>query len=180
MHQTASNLFILLKNLLEWGQMQNGSMRFQPKISSLSDLIVKNVETLKERSDQKGVIVINTVSGPVDAYMDEKMINSVLLNLLSNAIKFTHRSGTVIVKVNKTREEVVEMSITDTGVGISESEVEKLFKVGEKTGMKGTDGELSTGLGLLLCKEFVEKHGGQIWVESQENIGSTFYFTLQV
>ena len=180
MHQTASNLFILLKNLLEWGQMQNGSMSFQPKISSLSDLIVKNVETLKERSDQKGVIVINTVSGPVDAYMDEKMINSVLLNLLSNAIKFTHRSGTVIVKVNKTREEVVEMSITDTGVGISESEVEKLFKVGEKTGMKGTDGELSTGLGLLLCKEFVEKHGGQIWVESQENIGSTFYFTLQV
>jgi signal transduction histidine kinase len=112
--------------------------------------------------------------------MDEKMINSVLLNLLSNAIKFTHRSGTVTVKVNKTREEVVEMSITDTGVGISESEVEKLFKVGEKTGMKGTDGELSTGLGLLLCKEFVEKHGGQIWVESQENIGSTFYFTLQV
>jgi signal transduction histidine kinase len=73
---------------------------------------------------------------------------------------------------------MVEISVSDTGTGMQNSVVEKLFKVGEKIGSKGTDGELSTGLGLLLCKEFVEKHGGKIWAESEEGVGSTFYFTI--
>jgi len=73
---------------------------------------------------------------------------------------------------------MIEIAICDTGIGMQKNLLERLFKAGEKTGKKGTDGELSTGLGLLLCKEFVEKHGGQIWVESQENIGSTFYLTI--
>jgi len=106
------------------------------------------------------------------------MINSILLNLLSNAIKFTHRNGTVTISAKKTDNRMIEIAICDTGIGMQKNLLERLFKAGEKTGKKGTDGELSTGLGLLLCKEFVEKHGGQIWVESQENIGSTFYLTI--
>jgi PAS domain S-box-containing protein len=178
MHQTADNLFTLLKNLLEWAQMQNGSMIFNPKEFSLSDMIAKNVETMRERSQQKGITIINKVIGSVDAYLDEKMIYSVLLNLLSNAVKFTHRNGMVTINTKKIDHQMVEISISDTGVGIQKSIIEKLFKVGEKTGNKGTEGELTTGLGLLLCKEFVERHGGIIWVESEEGIGSTFYFTL--
>ncbi|MCK9209905.1 MAG: PAS domain S-box protein [Ignavibacteriaceae bacterium] len=178
MHQTANNLFALLKNLLEWAQMQKGSMSFQPKELSLSDMIAENVETIKRRSEQKGITVINEATGFINAYADEKMINSVLLNLLSNAIKFTKRNGTVTVKANKVAEKMIEISVSDTGVGMQKSVVEKLFKIGEKTGSKGTEGELSTGLGLLLCREFVEKHGGKIWVDSEEGRGSTFYFTM--
>jgi PAS domain S-box-containing protein len=177
-NQSANNLFTLLKNLLEWAQMQDGSMSFQKKDISISDLIAENVALIKERSAQKGITIINEISGSVHAFADDKMINSVSLNLLSNAVKFTHRDGTVTIKAKKTKNNMIEISVNDTGVGMGKSDIEKLFKIGEKTGTKGTEGELSTGLGLLLCKEFVEKHGGQIWVESQENIGSTFYFTL--
>ena len=178
MHQMADNLFSLLNNLLEWAQMQKGSMSFQPKEHSLSDLIAGNVQSLKCRSNQKEVAIINKVVGFYQVYVDEEMINSVLLNLLSNAVKFTRRGGTVTIAVKKTENQMVEISVIDTGVGIQKSLISKLFKIGEKTGKKGTDGELSTGLGLLLCKEFIEKNGGRIWVESEEGVGSTFYFTL--
>jgi signal transduction histidine kinase len=178
MNKSAKNLFDLLKNLLEWAQMQKGEISFQPKEFPLSDLIAENVKLMKKRSEQKGIKIINTVTSPLDAYIDEKMINSVLLNLLSNAVKFTHRDGTVTISYRKTEDLMIEISISDTGIGMKQSAIEKLFKIEEKYGTKGTDEELSTGLGLLLCKEFVEKHGCKIWVESRENIGSAFYFTL--
>jgi signal transduction histidine kinase len=154
-------------------------MSFQPIKLSLSDLITENVQTIKKRSEQKEVTIINTVFGSFQVYADEHMINSVILNLLSNAVKYTHRNGTVTLKASKTGEEMVQLSVSDTGVGMQKSKLDKLFKIGEKIGSKGTDGELSTGLGLLLCKEFVDRNGGKIWVESEEGVGSTFYFTLQ-
>jgi len=178
MHQTADNLFNLLRNLLEWAQMQKGAMNFQPKEFSLSDLIGENVQTLKKRGEQKGITIINKVSSEVKTCADERMINSVLLNLISNAIKFTNRNGTVTISSNKTKDQIIEICISDTGIGIPKSSFEKLFNVGEKIRSVGTDGELSTGLGLILCKEFVEKHGGKIWAESEQGIGSSFYFTL--
>lgn len=180
MHKTAQNLFTLLRNLLEWAQMQRGSINFQPVSFSLTDLIEENIQALKNRSEQKEITIINAVTDLIQVYADKKMINSILSNLLSNAIKFTQRNGMVTVKANKISPKIVEISISDTGIGISQNLIEKLFKVGEKIGLKGTDGELSTGLGLLLCKEFVEKHDGQIWVESLEGKGSTFHFTLQL
>ena len=178
MNQNANNLFTLLKNLLEWAQMQNGSMSFEPKEISLSDMIAKNVATVEERSEQKGILIINKVIEPITACVDGNMINSVLLNLLSNAVKFTRRDGTITIQTSKIKEDEIEISVKDPGVGMPKSIVEKLFKVGEKIGSKGTEGELSTGLGLLLCKEFVEKNGGKICAESEEGKGSTFYFTV--
>jgi PAS domain S-box-containing protein len=178
MHQMADNLFSLLNNLLEWAQMQKGAMSFQPKELTLSDLIAENVELIKGRSAQKGIAIINAVSDHVYAHADEKMINSILLNLLSNAIKFSNRNGTVTISTKRTEDQMIEIAICDTGIGMQKNLVERLFRAGEKTGKKGTDGELSTGLGLLLCKEFVEKNGGRIWVESEKGVGSTFYFTL--
>ena len=98
--------------------------------------------------------------------------------IVSNSVKFTKKNGIVVGKAREIEEGMVEISVTDTGVGIPGNTMAKLFKLGEKVGSKGTDNELSTGLGLVLCKEFVEKHGGRIWVESKESNGSTFYFTL--
>jgi signal transduction histidine kinase len=159
--------------------MQKGSLSFQPKEISLQILIVNNVEAIKWRSEQKTITVNNSVSGTFQVYADENMINSVLLNLITNAVKFTHRNGTITINTKKSSEEMVEISVSDTGIGMQNSEVEKLFKLSERIQSEGTEGEESTGLGLLLCKEFVEKNGGKIWAESQEGKGSTFYFTLR-
>ena len=129
MHQTANNLFTLLKNLLEWAQMQNGSISFEIKGFSLNDLIVENIEAIKERSRQKGITVVSSFSDSFFVYADEKMIRSVFLNLLSNAVKFTNRNGKVTVKVYRVENQKIEVSISDTGVGMQNSEVEKLFRV---------------------------------------------------
>ena len=174
----ADNLYNLLKNLLEWAQMQKGELSYQPEIISLSDIISKNISILKLRYEEKKINIINTISVSSHAYADEKMINSVILNLLSNALKFTYKNGTVTINAKEISSQMIEISITDTGTGMDKNEVGRLFKLGEKFGKKGTEGELSTGLGLLLCKDFVEKNNGKIWAESEEGTGSTFYFTL--
>jgi PAS domain S-box-containing protein len=179
LYKTANNIFSLLKNLLEWSQMQKGSSIYEPEELSISDLIVANVIAISEMGRQKEITIIYEVTESVNAYADEKMISSVLSNLLWNAVKFTNRNGNVTINSKEIENEMVEISIRDTGVGIGKDMVEKLFTLGEKTNRKGTEGEPSTGLGLLLCKEFVEKNGGKIWVESEEGLGSTFYFTLR-
>jgi PAS domain S-box-containing protein len=179
MHKAADNLFRLLQNLLEWALMQSGSASIVLKDISLTNMITQNVEEIKVRSEQKGISINNIVTDHIRAYADEKMINSVLLNLLSNAVKFTNRNGAITVNVKEIADQMIEISVRDTGVGMPKSMMEKLFKLGEKTGRKGTEGELSTGLGLLLCKEFIEKNNGRIWVDSEEGAGSTFHFTLR-
>jgi PAS domain S-box-containing protein len=180
MHSEANKIFQLLKNLLDWAKMQKGEMLFQPKICLISALIEDNIETMKERCRQKKIKVVNLVSGPVIAFVDEKMVTSVILNLLSNAIKFTGQDGTITINSDKTINGMIQISIADTGVGMNKNLVEKLFRLGQRTGRLGTEGELSSGLGLMLCKEFVEKHNGEIRVESLEGKGSTFYFTLPI
>lgn len=179
MYQATVNLFALIKNLLQWAQMQSGSIIFQPKTIQLAHLVIESIESCRQRSKQKGIRILNEVPETFLVEADETLLNSVLLNLLSNAIKFTHGGGTVIVKAHSNSNQIIEISVTDTGTGMSKELVEKLFVIGEKTGKIGTGGELSTGLGLLLCKEFVDKMGGQILVESEEGKGSTFRFDLK-
>jgi signal transduction histidine kinase len=178
MYNAADNLFKLLQNLLEWAMMQSGSTSIVRIDILLSEMIATNVETIKVRSELKGISINNMAVDQIHAYADEKMVNSVLLNLLSNAVKFTPRNGAITVSAKEIEDKMIEISVRDTGIGMPKSIVEKLFILDKKIGRKGTDGELSTGLGLLLCKEFVEKNGGKIWVESEEGVGSTFYFTL--
>jgi PAS domain S-box-containing protein len=178
MSQSAQNLFNLLQNLLEWAQFKKGSLSFTPQVLSLSTIVSKCIEQINQRVIQKGITIINEVPGNQKIFADEMMINSILNNLLSNAVKFTNRNGTVTVSAKEIEDQMIEISFRDTGVGMPKSIVKKMFKVGEKTGRKGTEGELSTGLGLLLCKEFIDKNGGKIWVESEEGAGSTFYFTV--
>ena len=178
LYQSASNLFKLIENLLEWAQMQRGSRKFTPQELNLLNVTLHNIETIKYRAVQKGITIVNEIQSTERVYADEKMVDTVLRNLLSNAVKFTRRGGKVIIETKRTDTNMLEVSISDTGIGMSEKYIQKLFKIEEKVGSKGTDDEPSTGLGLLLCKEFVEKNGGKIWLESKENEGSTFYFTL--
>ena len=176
---SARNLFKLLQNLLEWSQIQKGTISFTPKAHNLSDLISQNIEIVSDFAKQKRIIIINAVKKNQSIYADEKMIDSVLRNLLSNSIKFTKPGGKIIVSEINTQNDLVEISISDDGIGMSAEMINKLFKIEEKVGQVGTEGEPSTGLGLLLCKEFVEKNGGKIWVKSEERKGSTFCFTLK-
>jgi signal transduction histidine kinase len=178
MNQKANNLYKLLKNLLEWSQMQQGVFNLQPKQLSLNDLISENIDLVKARSEQKGIELVNKAVNPIAVYADERMINSVLLNLLSNAVKFTHRHGSITVTARIQSNQTALIAVEDTGMGIHQRDLERLFKIGEKVGAIGTEGELSTGLGLILCREFVEKHGGKIWADSHAGKGSVFSFTL--
>ncbi|MEI6050854.1 MAG: HAMP domain-containing sensor histidine kinase [Bacteroidota bacterium] len=179
MHQAAKHLFSLLKNLLEWAEMQKGTIEIEAEDFSLSGLISESVKMAMEMGGQKGIEIVDNVAAPAYAYADKKMINSVLLNLFSNAVKFTPQGGCVTISARETAEEMIEVSVKDTGIGIEDAIIGKLFMVGEKTSRTGTNGEPSTGIGLLLCKEFIEKNGGKIWVESKEGTGSTFSFTLR-
>jgi len=108
---------------------------------------------------------------------DRNMLNTILRNLFSNAIKFTHREGKILLKALK-KNDIIEVAIIDNGIGMDEKTKNKLFNISEKESSKGTENEEGTGLGLLLCKEFIARHNGQIWVESQKGVGSVFTFTV--
>ncbi len=179
LNKLARNLYVLLRNLLEWAQMQKGAMDFEPESFNISDVLDPIIETSLTRCEQKGISLINNIEPEISLLADKKMVNSILMNLISNAIKFTSRGGSVSVSGKTINDSTIEISVTDTGIGMTKDKLKKLFKLGEKTKSEGTDGELSTGLGLMLCKEFVEKNGGKIGVESKPGIGSKFYFTLR-
>ncbi|MFH0736338.1 MAG: tetratricopeptide repeat-containing sensor histidine kinase [bacterium] len=178
MHKSANNLYKLLENLLAWAQIQKGTISFIPKEFDLLNLVKHNIEMINQRAAQKGINLVSKISDIQLVYADVKMIDTVLRNLLSNAVKFTNQGGKIVITSKEINNQFIEISIADSGIGISEELCSKLFKIEEKVGREGTDGETSTGLGLLLCKEFVEKNGGKIWVKSDENVGSTFYFTI--
>lgn len=178
LNKNAKNLFNLLKNLLEWAQMQRGTTSFNPIVISLSAVISRNIELIAKWAEQKGVEILNEVTEFQTVYADEAMLDSIIRNLLVNAVKFTEHGGKVIIGSKESTNGTLEVFVKDTGIGMSKALSEMLFKIEEKVGRKGTDGEESTGLGLLLCKEFVEKNEGKIWVESEEGRGSVFYFTI--
>jgi len=178
LNKKAKSLFKLLQNLLEWAQMQRGSVSFNPITINLSELVSENIDIIEKQGEQKGVSLLMNIPENQKVFADESMLNSIIRNLISNAVKFTGWGGNVNVRSKIAGCNMLDVSVIDCGIGMSTSLCNKLFKLEEKVGRPGTEGEESTGLGLLLCKEFVEKNGGKIWVESKEGIGSTFYFTL--
>ncbi len=173
LNQSAGNLYKLLNNLLEWATVQQKGIEFTPARFDLMKEAVSCVNTVSEIASQKGIKIDNKINTSLFMHADEKMINTVLRNLLSNAVKFTRRGGEVVLSAQNENGSVV-ITISDTGIGIPADDMEKLFKIEERVGRPGTEKEPSTGLGLVLCKEFIEMHGGTIRVESVEGEGSRF------
>jgi signal transduction histidine kinase len=176
-HKLVELIYKLLENLLAWSRSQRGGMVFSPVKFNLSRLVEVNVNLHKVAASDKGIILMNKVEEDLFAFGDWEMINTVIRNLISNAVKFTARDGTVEVEI-KLQPEFFEVLVKDLGVGISAENMQKLFRIDVKYKTTGTAGETGTGLGLVLCREFVEKNGGKIWCESQENSETTFHFTL--
>jgi signal transduction histidine kinase/ligand-binding sensor domain-containing protein len=174
----ASNqAFDLLQNLLIWARSQTGGIEFSPVRFDLKNRVVDNIELTAGQAGKKNIEVITTIEEGFTAFGDVNMINTVFRNLLTNAIKFTPQGGKITVTVREA-EGHHEISVKDTGVGIEKENIQKIFRIENKYSTKGTEKERGTGLGLVLCKEFIDKHGGKIWVESEPGKGSEFKFTL--
>ncbi|RLD63828.1 MAG: hypothetical protein DRI95_11265, partial [Bacteroidetes bacterium] len=142
-----------------------------------SQLISINLDLNQVFAEKKGIKLINSAKGKTNAIGDQEMINTVIRNLINNAVKYTSEGGTIEVKVQSFND-YLEISVCDEGIGISPEDKKKLFQIDVKYKKPGTAGETGTGLGLILCREFVEKNKGKIWIESELGEGSCFKFTL--
>jgi signal transduction histidine kinase len=173
MKSSATNLFQLLENLLEWSRMEQGLIPFAPKENSVASIVTECLSTIQEAANDKNISINVEISENISVFADNNSIHSVIRNLVSNAIKFTPEQGNIRIQA-KEEDGKIKISITDTGIGMNAKMIENLFILDVQTNRNGTNGEPSTGLGLILCKEFVEKHGGEISVESEERKGTIF------
>jgi len=176
-HNSAEELLELLENLLHWSRTQRGKMEFHPILLNLNDIVQKIISLQKISADKKNIKIVSSIEPSLNIIADPDMITAIFAIIISNAVKFSYPSCVVIIMAEKGSQSTV-VSIIDSGVGISEQDIEKLFRIDVHYSTSGTSEEQGSGLGLILCHEFVEKHNGKIWVESELNKGSTFKFTI--
>ena len=174
---SAIQTFRLLENLLEWANSQRGKILYNPVPINLNELFNEEFIVLNDMAIEKNILLKSFFQDNLIIIADKNMIKTILRNLISNSIKFTHINGKVEVKAMVENSQV-EISVSDNGIGMTKETVAKLFRIDINFSTSGTANEKGTGLGLLLCKEFVEKHGGKIWVESESGKGSTFKFFI--
>ncbi len=175
--KSLKNLMSLLENLLEWSRTQTGGMEISPEPLKIRELVEANTELLANMAKNKDIQITTQIPSHLWAFAGRHQMNTVLRNLISNALKFTHKGGWVTITASEWKD-AIEVMVQDTGVGVSPEAMEKLFKIEHKHTTPGTASEKGTGLGLMLCKEFIEQNGGNIQVESQVDTGSTFRFTI--
>jgi len=178
MTESSNNLLRLLENLLEWSRMQRGLIDFHPEHFSLLSKIIETVGLITDPAKKKSIQISYNIPENLIIFADKHMFDAIIRNLVSNAIKFTPRGGKIDVSATVSNKSSIEIRIKDSGIGMPGELLSKLFIINENTSRSGTDGEPSTGLGLLLCKEFVEKNGGTIWAESKVGVGSMFNFSI--
>lgn len=176
-NSAAKDAFTLLENLLIWARSKNGQLRFNPQWLNLTDVLNEIRENLNSLAMIKNIAVVNRTAPNILGFADENMLQAIVRNLIANAIKFCKPGGNIEV-FSIPRENYIEIGIKDDGVGIPAEMKNKLFGSEETSSSTGTAHEKGTGLGLLICREFVDKHGGRIWVDSEPGEGSCFYFTL--
>lgn len=175
--QTSEKVMNLLTNLLQWSRGQTGTISFNPKQLDLGDMVENNISLIRISANQKNITIKKNLSQNIQVFADKAMAYTVLRNLFSNAIKFTNKGGEITISTREEEGQII-ISVRDSGVGIAADRLKTLFEIGDSTSTPGTNNETGSGLGLILCKEFVEKHGGKIWAESQQEKGSVFHFTL--
>ncbi len=176
-YSSVININKLLDNLLDWSKLQGGKIPLLPKKINLNHLVQNELQVIKNSADHKTISLEGKINSDIVLTADENMLKTCLRNLIGNAIKFTPRNGKVEVFA-EVKDSQIEISVADNGIGISPEYKAKLFKIETSFTTRGTENERGTGMGLLLCKEFVEKHGGKIGVESQSGKGSRFFFTI--
>jgi PAS domain S-box-containing protein len=178
---SSKSMLSLVNSLLDWTRLQTGSIKFEPDRINAKYVIDKSIQILSGAAMQKQISLINELNIDFYIHADEGLLSQVFNNLISNAIKFSNKSGSVKVsaKPNLDKKQV-EFSVQDNGVGIKDEDLQKLFKVDTKFTTSGTSGEKGSGLGLSLVHDIIAKHGGEIWVESKQGIGTTFIFTIPV
>ena len=176
--ESSKNVYTLLENLLEWSRLQRNAIVYQPQLLNLNHIANDVCNLLKLSASKKNITFENNVSANISLYADFYMLNTTIRNLVSNAIKYTNENGKIIIDALPYDNNYIQVLIKDNGVGMTKDIKDKLFKIDTHISIRGTNDEPGTGLGLILCKEFVEKQDGKIWVESDVEIGSTFYFTI--
>jgi signal transduction histidine kinase len=176
-HSSSTKGNNLLENLLQWSRNQTGSISFNPIKLNLFEIVEEATNFFRSDIERKNIIISNLIDHHITILADDNMIKTIFRNLISNATKFTHDGGRISLSSNVI-DSLVELSVTDTGVGIPDKDIVNLFQIDFSLTTKGTANETGTGLGLILCKEFIEKHNGKIFVESKVGKGTTFKFTL--
>ena len=175
--ELSQNSYRLLENLLEWSRLQTGKIVFAPEEHNLLLELFPTLSLLKQTAQNKQITLEYTIANSIVVKADKNMLTTILRNLVSNSIKFTKSGGSITIEA-KPVDTFVVFSIADTGIGMRKDVVDNLFNVGKSISTRGTANEEGTGLGLSLCKEMIALHGGRIWVESEIERGTTFYFTL--
>jgi signal transduction histidine kinase len=178
-HTSSTNLFEIINTLLNWSISQNGMISYQPREFTIGGLCQTSINKLQSIAKLKDVSLVNQADEKMSVFADDNMIMTVLHNLICNAIKFSHRGGEILL-MTEVKDGMAEVSVVDSGVGISAENQAKLFRYDQSYRSKGTSGETGTGIGLILCKDFIERNNGRIWVESEVNKGSKFKFTLPI
>lgn len=179
MHNSALHLFKLLENLLQWSRLQRGIMEYNPIDFLLSDAAAMNIDIISLIANRKQISIENRVRVNLQVFADINMVNTALRNLLSNAVKFTPHGGKIILDAATIDNGFIKVSVTDNGVGIHEKDIEKLFRIDSNFSTNGTAQETGTGLGLILCKDLIQKNCGEIFVDTILGQGTTFSFTLK-
>lgn len=176
---TSRETFALLEDLLKWTGTQSGKIPFRPQTLSFAGICKNVLETLNSNAFTKNITIKCSVSNQISVFADEEMLKTVMRNLVSNAIKFTNNGGTININAEE-NSGVVTISVSDNGIGIKPEKLLTLFDISQRQTTKGTEEESGTGLGLILCKDFIEINGGEIRVDSEYGKGSDFKFTLPV
>lgn len=179
MNKSVDNLMELLNNLFKWSQSQSGLVEYRPKVLSVSALIHKTADLMETIAQDKNISIYIDVDPYMQVKADADMLSFIIRNLLSNAIKFTQRGGSITVS-SRIKNNQAQICVIDSGVGMSKEVMAQLFKIDACLTNNGTENEMGTGLGLILCKEFIQKNGGKIEVESELNKGSIFRLGLPV
>lgn len=179
MKDSAENVYSLLENLLEWSRTQKGTVSYNPILFDIYTLVTNNMSSVKLMSDHKNINIENKIQPNTMLKADINMINTIIRNLLTNAIKFTNDNGSIVI-YDSFVEDKYQLSIKDSGIGMNNAKIEKLFRIDTQVSTLGTHNERGTGLGLILCKEFIEKHSGEIRVDSIPEKGSIFSIVLPI
>lgn len=176
-YSSSKQVYSLILNLLEWSMIQSGRLTVDKSVINIAELGKEIIDLYEDSANQKQLELIINIKEDILVYADKYMIDTIVRNFVSNSIKFTKPGGKITIK-GMINGDNAEVSVTDTGIGISQEDQKNLFRIDEQTRRDGTANEKGTGLGLILCKEFIEKNNGVLWVESEEGKGSRFSFTV--